>query len=406
MGKKASVVLICLILCLLNILTGCGRTESDKPDPDAISKISEKIKNIENDKDKAADIPDVTKTEETKETVETVEDEDTDDGWKAAYIKVLNELRADSSIDNEDLVLENLPYQYIVYDIDKDGIPELLVEFGICEADYNGKLYKYENGAAVEKEPFSMGHTSLYSVPDENGILFNWGHMGSAFIQKATMDETGRLAYTELLSEELDPNTDDYYTNPSELVPGACYLSMCDIKYDIYINSYEKITAQISKSPEPLAKSDIIPNNIEEIVPDILENNGKVFAVSADGYGGDLGPDTEMEYLLANVDQWSGHPYQVEDTAYVDVNNDKQLEAVLKLLETGTDSPTVKWLVMVATDDTVYAYVINYMDNYKLVENGTFIPTEEFYNPERIEFDRDECLLYIVDTKEEYKEVI
>lgn len=401
MNRKIGIVFICFILLIGNILSGCGKSEEPEKIADdfAIAEDTREEQVVE-------DVQDVQDVQDVIEAEETEESEETGDDWKAAYTKILDELRVNLPNGDDYMADQNTPYRYLIYDIDKDGLPEMLVEFGSCEADYNGKLYKYENGSAVEKEPFSMGHTVFYSVPDENGILFYWGHMGSAFLQKVTMDENGKLTYTELLSEQLDPNTDDDYTDPSEVVPGASYLSMCRIKNNIYINNYEKITAQINKSPEPLAENDIIPNNIEEIVPDILENNGKVYAVSADGYGGDMGPDTEIEKLLAEIDEWSGNPYQVEATAYVDVNNDKQLEAVLKLLETGTDNPSVKWLVMAKTEDTVYAYVINYMEDYKLIENGSFISTDEFYRPFRVEFDHEACMLYEVGNNEGYKEVI
>lgn len=398
-------ITICLLLVLGMALSGCGKSKSGRDNPvkhmplsdgptSALSRDKDYFENLKEEAE--SDNSDEASPENGEEAGDNNSVEEADTKWKEAYIAVLNEARKFDVDNAEALGYEKTPYQYTVYDIDKDGVPELIVEFGTCEADFNGKLYKYENGQAVMKEEFSLGHTCFYSVPNENGILFYWGHMGYAYLQKATMDANGQLSYEELLSEELDPNTDDYYTNPSMVVPGSCYVSMCRMELDIYINNYEKITAQINELPEPPEESEIIPNYIEEIVPDIMEHNGKVYAASADGYGGDLGPDTEIEYLFAHLDTWDDIPYQVEDSAYVDMNNDKKLEVVLKMLQTGVDSPGTKWIILNVEDGTVYAYVLNYSGSYQLLENGTFMPSEEFYNYFRIEFDHEQCMTYEV----------
>lgn len=408
-------IIICLLLVLGMALSGCGKSKSGRDNPvkhmplsdgptSALSKDKEDFEKMKEETD--GDNSDEASPENGEEAGDNSSVEEADTKWKEAYIAVLNEARKFDVDNAEALGYEKTPYQYTVYDIDKDGVPELIVEFGTCEADFNGKLYKYENGQAVMKEEFSLGHTCFYSVPNENGILFYWGHMGYAYLQKATMGEDGTLSYEELLSEELDPNTDDYYTNPSKIVPGSCYVMMCRIEQDIYINHYEQITAQINEIPEPPAESEIIPNYIEEIVPDIMEHNGKVYAVSADGYGGDLGPDTEIEYLFAHLDTWDDIPYEVEDSAYVDLNDDKQLEVVLKMRQIGDDNYGVKWIILSVTDGTVYAYTLNYSSSYQLFDNGTFSPGADFEGFFRIYFDHDQCMTYEVNEDGSHKVVI
>ena len=71
---------------------------------------------------------------------------------------------------------------YAVYDIDKDGIPELLVRNGTCEADYMYLIYTHNGARAVYLGQVSGGHASLHEIPDRNGVYVHYGHMGSECI--------------------------------------------------------------------------------------------------------------------------------------------------------------------------------------------------------------------------------
>lgn len=51
---------------------------------------------------------------------------------------------------------------YTLYDVDKNGVPELIVKFGTCEADYDGRLYTFDGTKVVYVDEFAMGHTSIY----------------------------------------------------------------------------------------------------------------------------------------------------------------------------------------------------------------------------------------------------
>ena len=70
---------------------------------------------------------------------------------------------------------------YLVYDVDKDGIPELIAKIGTCEADYHGALYLPGDGKAFQVgEELGLRTRFFLQRSRENGIILMWGHMGFA----------------------------------------------------------------------------------------------------------------------------------------------------------------------------------------------------------------------------------
>ncbi len=78
--------------------------------------------------------------------------------WKASYKALMRELMENSyGVDG-----------YYLYDVDKDGIPEITVEFGDCEANYGGWLYTFDGEKAVYAGEFHLGHSGLATCPSQN----------------------------------------------------------------------------------------------------------------------------------------------------------------------------------------------------------------------------------------------
>lgn len=86
---------------------------------------------------------------------------------------------------------------YYIYDLDKDGIPEIILDRGFPEAGRTGMLYRFSDGNAVFVGEFSMSHCLFETYPAGNGILKIWGHMGGRAGYLMTM-ENGLLSETEL----------------------------------------------------------------------------------------------------------------------------------------------------------------------------------------------------------------
>ena len=141
--------------------------------------------------------------------------------WREAYISLLASVRAQNTGSPEQDAV-----QYQLYDIDKDGIPEMIVEYGSYEACRRIQLYIFRNGAAelLESEDtgdiLGMSHSYLYTWPGENGMLLYGGHMGGAWAGQIVL-ENGRINIYSLFDEYFEYPDEADYTDIKDVVPGT-----------------------------------------------------------------------------------------------------------------------------------------------------------------------------------------
>ena len=116
-------------------------------------------------------------------------------------------------------------YGYLYYDVDKDGIPELITKTGTCEADYIGTVYYFQNGKVEKAGDFGLSHADMYSDPVNNGIIVGMGSMGWSCAIRYSL-RNGYLTENQFFEESLDfyTNPDAEYTEIEDLVPGSEYL--------------------------------------------------------------------------------------------------------------------------------------------------------------------------------------
>lgn len=143
-------------------------------------------------------------TEKIPNNQELVENEQKDefidqDIVNDAYVQVLN-----------DISQTNVYCDYFLFDITKDGTPELWVTVGSCEADYALYVYTYDNGAKQIYET-GAGHSSFFSGSDY--IIQVCAHMGYSSWYKITYD--GKMKEEEVFTEDIN-GTDEDYSVPSE----------------------------------------------------------------------------------------------------------------------------------------------------------------------------------------------
>jgi len=112
-----------------------------------------------------------------------------------------------------------------VYDIDGNGVPELITKSGSCEADYMFHVYTVISGELVDCGQFSGSHAGLYTN-GSTGLVSYAGQMGSYWIDKITLDG-GTLADEQVASGEIGVS-DDY--------PGLDAFGLGD--YDKYAGEY------------------------------------------------------------------------------------------------------------------------------------------------------------------------
>ena len=96
---------------------------------------------------------------------------------------------------------------YYVYDIDGNGVKELIVQNGNNELEMALDIYTVEQGEAVPLGSLTGGHSALYPCPD-GGIYRHWANEGTEMLYRITLDNGGLLK-EELVWDKLKPH-DDY----------------------------------------------------------------------------------------------------------------------------------------------------------------------------------------------------
>ncbi|MCR5508802.1 MAG: zinc-ribbon domain-containing protein [Lachnospiraceae bacterium] len=159
----------------------------------------------------------------------------TDDDWQSEYRDILYACFSGRGEDD-------LPcYQYWLYDIDKDDIPELIVQFGTCEADFHALIYTYgrKERGRVKVGEIGMSHMFLYSYPSGNGLVSASGHMGYLSIDKMMLKD-GEITDELLFDEDISNSPDAEYTDVSEIVPDCVPLYPGQPGYYGMVDNYRK----------------------------------------------------------------------------------------------------------------------------------------------------------------------
>jgi len=126
---------------------------------------------------------------------------------KKAYIELLKRLH---SMD-EDQVFA----QYFLFDITRDGIPEIWIESGTCEGDHSISIYTYNNELEILEagEEGDASHSCFYK--GEDYILITRAHQGYASWTKIDY-QNGKLVELAVFEEDLNESGNDGYTVPIE----------------------------------------------------------------------------------------------------------------------------------------------------------------------------------------------
>ena len=108
-----------------------------------------------------------------------------------------------------------------LYDIDQDGIRELLISHGTCLADWVNDIYTLEDGKYVSYIG-NVGRQGLfYTAPDGNGMYFLYGYQG---YQKITRITKSGKDIVQTLIESRELNANENYTEFADkialLAPG------------------------------------------------------------------------------------------------------------------------------------------------------------------------------------------
>ena len=325
--------------------------------------------------------------------------------WRGAYIAFLEDLcerekelrnteRPDYDPNTAELEIGEVSGRYVLYDIDKDAVPELLVRYGLGEAGYHTTVYGYRDGTVAELGDIPSGHTSFYTWPGENGLAYNWSHMGGHFIDKITL-ENGELVQTTFFEEGTGAWTESY-TAAENVIPGSRYLS--EVPTTVQLPELSPMTLPIANYGKVPLDEPLDPEREDAAraaITEVLENGGTFYAASADGFGGDAGETPLESYLQpGGITEYADLPMEITAPwAWEDFNGDGQRETVVTVRNAEGDRfSDTRYVIFAEQEGTVYAYCMNYMENYQL--DGIIFRSELWEDAFGVSFDRYQCYEY------------
>lgn len=358
-----------------------------------------------------------TNTGETAEEVEVSEDsvvsEELEEpelsDYQTAYMDIVKEgqFNFDENGDMdfeeyENMMLDKRIYCYWLYDIDKDDVPELILKYGTCEADFHGSVYTYKNGKTeLLTDEFPLGHTGLYSDPGENGIICYWGHMGYASVSRFRF-ENGETAYDYLYEENINERIengeeDADYAAARDIVNGAYYLSAYDTNTLYPIIKYTEIAQYQAGKKQPESGPFGFPDDNENIYKELIENDGTVIAAATDEYMNSPGKVSFSELLKDGVIYpYTSGALRIFDDGYADFNSDGIYEYYFYFNTEDSDYHSYRGIISKQGEE-FYVYLSFSTSETSISEDGYLIHDNPDYNEyyrERILFDKEDSVIF------------
>ena len=404
--KNKALFLTIAIALTLSACSGNAITTDQNTDSEAVASVSTEETTTDSTLDNTAEEQ---KTSSEVATDASTEEPSSEAGYKQAYKEIIEADREKKASLTEEASYDELAECidcYWLYDIDKNNIPELLIRYGDCEAAYHGKLYSYIDGEAKFIDDLSMGHTGFYAVPDENGILSYWGHMGYAECWKLTLNGTvlsSEELYSEDINEKMQAGEDVWYKASNDIVPRAYYLDSYDYNNTYPIEMFETITAYANGKEKSDSENYSFPDNNPDYYTDIMQKDVMVNAVALDQFMNTLGevPFSKLFEEKQIYDYAPGGLTPLKIT-YADLNADGIYECIFYLNE--GNNPEDQYMdyrvILSLQSDTVYAYLNFCPYETSITEDGYFITDPDEYASERyvkrVLYDGEKCFIYSV----------
>lgn len=113
------------------------------------------------------------------------------------------------------------------YDINGDGVDELILSHGDVDSDWNNDIYDFSSGNA---SPVGTIHNEVtfYEPKDGNGIYSLWYVPGYQELSQITIDDEGRLNVKIIDKKEFSGNSPEYQGNKIETYRLGDYLGEKD----------------------------------------------------------------------------------------------------------------------------------------------------------------------------------
>ena len=200
------------------LLAGCGKTGNSSSSSESGSTTTEPVSTTaasaedttaaEITTTEAASTTDESKTEAdtTKEPDGMVSTGGRMDMYPAVYQAEVKRVFDETAAENNGMA----SIEYALRDLDVDGIPELILKYGTCEADFRIHIYRFDEECELQDlGVFGGGHTSFCYDENTGDFVLLWGHMGSASIMYNVW-ENGTLKQTDHYDFTLDEQNPSY----------------------------------------------------------------------------------------------------------------------------------------------------------------------------------------------------
>lgn len=124
-----------------------------------------------------------------------------------AYRKKINKAydKIKSENPNDDIVIEYSP-TYMLYDMNNNGVKELIINTGTNAANITYEFYTYDNGL-VSLGSIPCGHSGLAVPDDNNGLYLEYGHMDISNLYRLTLNNG------DIIKQTIYENKDYEYAN-------------------------------------------------------------------------------------------------------------------------------------------------------------------------------------------------
>ena len=253
------------------------------------------------------------------------------DGWLDAYRTLLREEAAiTAQTQAEQGGWGGYTSEYILYDIDKDGVPELIVKRGTCEADYTGTVYTWRGGAPLTLGEIHLGHGGVATWPGENAMLHIWGHMGYQQMSKVCISGTGLTE--ELIFEEDINQSGGEYTPTASVVLGSGALSLSvPTANELLLSCWQEVIDWAEGRGTAPSTAAGWPNGDPDFYMKLVDTDGAVQMSDREG------PLAFSELMRSGtLYQYTEGDLSIADTSYADFNLDGSMDCLL-CLNDGTE---------------------------------------------------------------------
>lgn len=272
---------------------------------------------------------------------------------------------------------DDYPTRYFLYDIDKNGTPELIVEGSGGEANRASYVFAGKDGRAFYVGSIHSGHSNFCTDPEENGVLLYRAHMGYMSIDRI------RLIDGRLVSENIVPSTGEFkssmdYPPVSDFVPGAAHMSYnCPVSNPILFRAWHEITEWLKDGMSTMLPDAIWPQGDADYYSNIISSDQQIIlrgTIYRDNYAPILPFSSILSYERTPYSSATTEKYtfSIKDLTYTDYNLDGTIDclALLEDLENNVRMP----VVLSYDSGVAYVYIqedlLSYFCGFSFSENS------------------------------------